>query len=239
MDFCIGRCCELFCQDGILVGCHDLICFGNRPLHSSGSRGEYDFSPKCLQQRSPLDGHALRHAKHHFVPLHGSHSGQTNPRVPACGLHQHTPARRNLPLLLQIPDHSKCKPILDAAHGVQILQLDSHLSNAILRDLVKVHQWSVSHQRHHVISNVPRAHGCSSALLGACSILRPQFTSTALEVGWFKDLLAVNLWTCGRRGAQATRGVQGDRCRLLKAVDGSDISQGGGDDIRRYGPNIC
>ena len=99
-----------------------LLRFGDGPRHALVSGGEHQLRAVGLHDLAALYAHGLRHDDDDPVAPGGGHRGQPDAGVSGGGLDDDR-AGLQQPPGLSVVNHGQGDPVLDAARGVEILQL--------------------------------------------------------------------------------------------------------------------
>ena len=143
----VGGIDELACHEAVgdLLG--QLVGLGDGALHALGTLGEHQLGAVGLHQLAALHGHGLGHDDDDAVAPGGGHGGQADAGVAGGGLNDDG-ARLQQALGLGVVDHGLGDTVLDAAGGVEVLQLGDDLRLEVmgLFDMGQLQQGSLADQ---------------------------------------------------------------------------------------------
>ncbi len=124
----------------VLVGklAHHLARLQDGPVGAQLGVGEGHLGAEGLDHLAPLDGHRLAHHDHERIPFDRGDHGQSDTGV-AAGRLENSLAGRQRTLALGLLDHLECNAILDAAGGVEALQLGENFHPRIGVEPVDLH----------------------------------------------------------------------------------------------------
>ena len=142
----IGGIGELLQDESIWSLSQNLLGLGHGSLHALRTGGEDKLRSKGPQQDAALHAHGVGHGQDQPVALHRGHERQGNSGVAAGGLDQHGLSRPDLARLLGRRNHADADAVLDAAVGIEALQLGGHRGPAACGYFVQLDQRGVSDQ---------------------------------------------------------------------------------------------
>ena len=128
---------ELLGHEGEGVLLQYLLRSPDRSFHLLRGGREDDLGAVGREQLPPLEAHVVGHREYEPVSLDGAHESEPDPRVPARGLDYHALARLNGSRFFRGRDHLKAYPFLDAASGVQVLELRPYVGRAFRDHVVQ------------------------------------------------------------------------------------------------------